>query len=468
MDTNLVQEIVHKPNRKKMKFTTALSVFVLWSLVTVTAQNKLTPETALQGYLNNGDQMFRWEVKESYPLGATTAYSLLVTSQQWHEYIWTHQLTILVPSVNQYDGALLFITGGSNSKGLPNWNGKDDKFLHALAAVAEKNRGIVALLRQTPNQPLAGDLTEDALISYTLHKFKEDGDYSWPLLFPMVKSAVRAMDAVQEFSAAVLKHKVNRFVVSGASKRGWTTWLTGASDPRVVAIAPMVIDILNMPVNLDYQVEMWKDYSVQIQDYVNLGIPQTARTEKGEAITTMVDPYAYRKKLTMPKMIFMGTNDEYWTVDAIKHYIDSIPGQNIIHYVPNVGHSLGDKRQALAGLSAFFGHTLAGRPYPGVNWNLTHDKKGIILKVEGTSDVLVDAILWTTDSEDTDFRDETWQGRSVALKQRKRKLITAEQLWPRQGYRAFYLDLKYKDPNGGEYTESTRMFVADGDEVFLR
>ena len=171
----------------------------------------------------------------------------------------------------------------------------------------------------------------------------------------MVKSAVRGMDAVQEFSKKTLNHDINRFVVSGASKRGWTTWLTGASDKRVVAIAPMVIDILNMPVNLDYQVKMWKDYSVQIEDYVKLGIPQTASTDKGAAITAMVDPYSYRKKLTMPKMLFMGTNDEYWTVDAIKHYIDSIPGENFVHYVPNVGHDLGDKKQAMAALSAFYG-----------------------------------------------------------------------------------------------------------------
>ena len=443
------------------------SLVFLFLCFNINAQNKLTPETALEGYLSNGDKTYRWELKESYDIGSNKAYSLLLTSQQWHEYVWTHQLTILVPAENKYDGALLFITGGSNSKGLPNWNGKDDKFNESLAAVAQKNKGIVAILRQTPNQPLVGDLTEDALISYTLHKFKEDGDYNWPLLFPMVKSAVRAMDAVQEFSADVLNHKVNRFVVSGASKRGWTTWLTGASDPRVAAIAPMVIDILNMPVNLDYQVKMWNDYSVQIQDYVKLGIPQTARTDKGEAITTMVDPYSYRKKLTMPKMIFMGTNDEYWTVDAIKHYIDSIPGQNFIHYVPNVGHSLGDKQQALAGLSAFFGHTLAGRPYPVLEWNLTQGKKTITLKVNASSDVLVDAVLWSTDSEDTDFRDETWQGQSLGLK-KKSDIVTAQQPYPQQGYRAFYLDLKYKDPNGGEYTESTRMFVADEDEVFLK
>ncbi len=452
------------------RLTNGTTVFLIQFLFFLNAQsqNPLTPETALLGYLNNGDKSYRWELKESYTIGDVKAYSLLLTSQQWHEYIWTHQLTILVPAENKYDGALLFITGGSNNKGLPNWNGQDDKFTQGMSAVASKNNGIVAILRQAPNQPLVGDLTEDALISYTLHKFKEDGDYSWPLLFPMVKSAVRAMDAIQEFSTKTLNHDVKRFVVSGASKRGWTTWLIGASDNRVAAIAPMVIDILNMPVNLDYQVEMWKEYSIQIEDYVKLGIPQTGRTEKGNAITTMVDPYVYRKKLTMPKMIFMGTNDEYWTVDAIKHYIDSIPGQNFIHYVPNVGHSLGDKKQALAGLSAFFGQTLAKTPYPVLQWDLSQTKKGVTLKVNTTPDILLDAILWSTDSEDTDFRDEKWAGKSLGLKKKKPSIITAIQPFPDNGYRAFYLDLKYKDPNGGEYTESTRMFVTDNDEVFLK
>jgi PhoPQ-activated pathogenicity-related protein len=229
----------------------------------------------------------------------------------------------------------------------------------------------------------------------------------------------------------------------------------------------MVIDILNMPVNLDYQVKMWKEYSIQIEDYVKLGIPQTALSEQGKAITTMVDPYSYRKKLDMPKMIFMGTNDEYWTVDAIKHYIDSIPGDNFIHYVPNVGHGLGDQRQALEGLSAFFGQTLVKTPYPVLKWDLSQAKKGVTLKVNTTPDILVDAILWSTDSEDTDFRDEKWEGKSLGLK-KKSAVITATQPFPVTGYRAFYLDLKYKDANGGEYTESTRMFVADNDEVFLK
>lgn len=453
--------------KRKLFRVVSLTLVSCFLTMYVKAQPALTPETALDGYIHNGDKTFHWELKETFSVGNATAYTLFLTSQQWHEFIWTHQLTILVPAENKYDAALLFISGGSNKKGVPNWGKQDDKLLQSLSEVAVKNKSIVALLRQTPNQPLFGDLTEDALISYTLHKFKEDGDYSWPLLFPMVKSAVRAMDAVQEFSSQSLKHQVKRFVVTGASKRGWTTWLTGASDPRVVAIAPMVIDILNMPVNLDYQIKMWNAYSVQIEDYVKLGIPQTARSEKGAAITTMVDPYSYRKKLTMPKMLFMGTNDEYWTVDAIKHYIDSIPGQNFVHYVPNEGHGLGDGKQAMTALSAFFGETISGTPYPVCQPELIQTKKGITLKVKTSPDVLVDAILWTTNSTDTDFRDDKWEGKSLELK-KKPAVVTSSQNYPLTGYRAFYLDLKYKDPNGGEYTESTRMYTADSNEVFVK
>ncbi|HTF19963.1 MAG TPA: PhoPQ-activated protein PqaA family protein [Chryseolinea sp.] len=448
-------------------FSTVCFTLVFFTMLSPALAQAVRPETALQEYLKLEDKRYEWSVRDTYSVGDVQASSILLTSQQWHEYIWTHELIILVPKEVQFDGALLFINGGSNKKGVPNWVKRDDGMVTSLAELATKNKGIVAMIRQTPNQPLNGDLTEDALISYTLHNFKKDGDYTWPLLFPMVKSAVKAMDAVQEFARTKANVKVNRFVVSGASKRGWTTWLTGASDSRVAAIAPMVIDILNMPVNLEYQVKMFKGYSEQIEDYVKLEIPQTATSEKGKAITTMVDPYSYRKKLTMPKMLFMGTNDEYWTVDAVKHYIDSIPGKNFIHYVPNVGHDLGDKKQALTALSAFFGETIAGKPYPELTPSITYSTKGIILKIKASPDVLTGVSIWSADSDDTDFRDNKWSSKEVTIK-KKSNIVTVVPAYPASGYRAFYVDLKYKDPNGGEYTESTRMFLADTDEVFVR
>lgn len=448
-----------------MKFSRFVSgLFLVQLLFCFSAEAQITPETALSSYLNNGDKAFKWELKETFTQGDVTFYNILLTSQKWREFTWTHQLTVIVPKDNQHDDALLFITGGSNKNELPNWNSKkDDKLYAPLGNIATTNKAIVALLKQTPNQPNFGDLTEDALISYTLHNFKKDKDYSWPLLFPMVKSAVRAMDAVQEFSKQKLNHTVNKFVVTGASKRGWTTWLTGASDQRVQAIAPMVIDILNMPVSLDYQIKSWGDYSIQIEDYVKLGIPQSTGSSDGQAITKMIDPYSYRDKLTMPKMIFMGTNDEYWVVDNIKNYLKDIPGNNMLHYVPNVGHDLGGGKQAMEALSAFFGSTITKTPYTVCDWKQSSDKKGVKLDIKATSDALVDVILWSADSKDQDLRDDKWTSKSLGIKNKSKIKVT--ETYPTSGFRAFYVDLKYKTPKGDTYTESTRVFLTNSKAV---
>ncbi|MGF1637104.1 MAG: PhoPQ-activated pathogenicity-related family protein [Cyclobacteriaceae bacterium] len=426
----------------------------------------VTADNALMSYLSNGDKSYEWEVVDTIYAKGIVAYNLLLTSQKWREHLWKHQLTILVPEELEHDGAMVFITGGSVKDGMPKWTGANDETLQAFGKIALANKAITAVLKQVPNQPLYTNLTEDELISFTLHNFKEDFDYTWPLLFPMTKSAIRSMDAIQDFSNSKLNKDINRFLICGASKRGWTTWLTGATDKRVEAIAPMVIDVLNMSVNLDYQVEVWQDYSIQIQDYVKLGIPQQAKSDTGSMLIKMIDPYAYRAKLTMPKLIFIGTNDEYWPVDAIKHYIDSIPGINHIHYVPNAGHNLGDKKQALKALSAFFGYTLNRKPYPVFEYNISLDADGTTIEANALPDELIDVSVWSADAQKRDFRKSNWL--SESLDTNGSSEVSVKIPFPKEGFKAFYLDFKFKDLNGGHFTMSSRMFVADKDELFLK
>jgi PhoPQ-activated pathogenicity-related protein len=426
------------------------------------SQSKIKPENALKNYLSNGDANYSFELKDSASFGSAKAYQLVLTSQKWQGFMWRHQLTIIIPSTVQYDGALLFITGGSNKDEQPNWS-KEDKLWPVLNAIATKNKAVVALIKQVPNQPFYDGKTEDELITYTLNQFRIDKDYTWPLLFPMVKSTVRGMDAVQEFVAKKAKHTVKNFVIAGASKRGWTTWLSSAiDDKRVKAIGPMVIDMLNMPKSLSYQLETYGEYSDQIEDYVKIGIPQSTESPDGKAITAMIDPYSYKEKMTVPKMIFVGTNDPYWTADAIKLYFDQIPGKNLIHYVPNAGHDLAGGKQALEGLSAFFGLTLQNKEYPVSTWNVVKIKEGFELTVQAKPEELVEAAIWATTSADRDFRNNLWQTRRV-----KYEGSTVKYTIPfvKKGYQAFYMDLKYKDPNGGTYTVSTRLFTTDTEKV---
>lgn len=450
----------NKTSMNKALKTLTLALLTTLAMPAARAQQGVTPSNALQHYIHAPDPSFRWEVRDSFTTAGGKGYDLLLTSQKWRQYVWTHQLTVLVPDTNTFDGALLFITGGHNKDGLPGWKSPDDKLTVRIADLAARNHAITAIVRDVPNEPLYDSLTEDALISYTLHRYKGDTtDYTWPLLFPMVTSAVRAMDAVQQFASGSLGHPVHKFVVSGASKRGWTTWLTGANDPRVEAIGPMVIDVLNMPKSLAYQIEAFGKYSVEINDYVKLGIVQGIQSPSGRALATMIDPYSYRKTLTMPKMLFMGTNDPYWVIDNVKNYLPDIPGFNLLHYVPNAGHGLGDGNSAFNALSAFFGETLSGGHYPVCSWKAVSGPRGVQVKITATRARLTGAVLWHADSRDRDFRNDAWTSRKLDISHVSH--VSVVEPYPASGYHAFYVDLIYTDPNGGEYTVSTRAFMTD-------
>ncbi|MBW8325857.1 MAG: PhoPQ-activated pathogenicity-related family protein [Prolixibacteraceae bacterium] len=445
------------------------SILILFCSVSIVFSNPpkpVTPETALQAYLHNSDQSFKWEIQDQTKTEGASLFRILFTSQQWRGISWKHEMIVMVPDVVKYQDALLFITGGSVKNGMPNTHQWDDGLVSSMSQIAKTNKTIAAIIWQVPNQPLYDDLTEDALISYTLHNYLNDHDFTWPLLFPMTKSAIRGMDVVQNFAKKELKKKVTHFVVSGASKRGWTTWLTGANDKRVKAICPMVIDVLNMPVNVDYQKLVWGDYSIEIEDYVKLGIAQQLGTAGGNDLTKMIDPYSYRKTLTMPKMIFMGTNDPYWPVDAIKNYIDSIPGDNHICYTPNAAHDLGDRKKAFTTLSAFLGTTVTNSNYPVCKYSISEGNGTITLKVTATPELFVDATIWSADSKDQDFRDETWSNTSINPTDKTEIIVEIKK--PESGFKAFYVDLKYKAPFGDDYTQSTRMFVTTDQKLLIK
>lgn len=447
----------------KMNFLPPL-VLILVLFACTGRKIPVTPENALANYINNNDNTYAWEVREEFKSDGLNIAVLKLTSQKWREHTWMHQLTVISPETTPSEGALLFITGGSNKSGEPNWQGKDNEIFKMLTMVSAKNNAVVAIISQVPNQPLYNDLTEDELISYTLHNFKNDRDFTWPLLFPMTKSAIRAMDAVQEYSEQKLNRKISGFVISGASKRGWTTWLTGSQDKRVIAIAPMVIDVLNMPVNIPYQKEVWGDYSVQIEDYVKLGIAQDLQSAEGKDLAAMIDPYSYRSSYIIPKLLIIGTNDEYWPVDAVKKYINDLPGETYIHYEPNVGHSLGDGTGAMKALSAFFNLSVNKEQHPACEWQVTSDteKTGLTVKASSGLDELN---LWVCDSPDRDFRDNQFFEKNIEFSNPGAISVNVDH--PDSGFRAFYLELVYPDPVDGKYSKTTRMFVSDNDELFL-
>lgn len=447
------------------RLATLLLALLAWSA----AAQSVAPSQALTHYINNGDSSFRWELRDSLAGDEVTAYRLRMRSQTWREIEWIHELVVLVPRQLRNNEVLIHISGGSANEqtGEPNYHDWEDPLIGFMGNIATRCEAMTAILWQVPRQPLYGGKTEDELVSFTFHNFQNDKDFSWPLLFPMTKSAIRAMDAIEEFAAERKPTvKAKRFVMNGISKRGWTTWLTAAcDDDRVVAIAPMVIDILNMPISVPYQREMFGSYSIHIQDYVNLGLTEEAVTPAGRELVAMIDPYSYRDKYTMPKMLFFGTNDEFWTVDAVKNYIDGIPGQKQISYVTNAGHSLGDKRAAFSTLEAFLRQTIEGEKYPRFDYSISENKSGATISIKAEKGHLEELILWQAESENRDFRQSEFTPTDQGVAHKGKAKVRVE--YPTKGYKAFIVMAKYRHPNGGEpYNITTRMFTADNNEIF--
>jgi PhoPQ-activated pathogenicity-related protein len=312
------------------------------------------------------------------------------------------------------------------------------------------------VLRHVPNQPLLGDKREDELIAETFVRYLDTKDESWPLLFPMVKSAVRAMDAVQEWARENGKPPVTRFVVAGASKRGWTTWLTAAVDKRVVAIAPMVIDTLNMRAQKIHARRVWGRDSEEIDDYTRLGLTEKFDTEDGRRLWMMIDPYAYLDRLLIPKLLINGTNDRYWTLDALNLYWDDLKGPKSVVYLANAGHDLHENRTyALNGIGALFRHVTSGRPMPTLSWAHS-DATGGRLRLEIRSDPAPkSAQLWVATAPTRDFREASWSPTPLA-RAVDGLPIAGEVARPRTGYLALHGDLEF-EIDGLPYHLSTQI-----------
>jgi PhoPQ-activated pathogenicity-related protein len=411
-----------------------------------TCGSKAPDRTALDEYVAKPDANFHWECKEKIDTVTGTYYLLAMTSQQWRteqevtHSVWTHWLSIYRPAKVTSTIALLTINGGSVTSKPP----KPDARATEIAALTGS---VVAELRGVPNEPVkfAGDpygpRTEDAIIAYTWDKFLKTGDGSWPLRLPMTKSAVRAMDAVSEFVRKETGTKVDRYVVAGASKRGWTTWTTAAVDKRVVAVAPIVIDTLNLVKSFVHHYRVYGFWAPSTNDYFEMGLMDALHHPRYDDLARIEDPYSYRDRLTMPKYIINSSGDQFFLPDSSQFYFDELKGEKYLRYVPNTDHSLrgSDVWQTL---TAFYNAILNNQPRPRFGWKFGKDGSIRVTTADAPSAVK----LWQgTNPKHRDFRLEAVGPifKATELQPVKKGVYLAKVEKPASGWTAYFVELTF-------------------------
>jgi PhoPQ-activated pathogenicity-related protein len=409
--------------------------------------------TALDRYVQTPDSNYKFQLKNTTPGIGFTSYLIEMTSQSWRQpsevnrSLWKHWLIIVRPDKVNYTTGFLFIAGGSN-------NDPEPKIDPLLIETATTTNSVVAQLRMVPNQPLvfADDgkpLVEDGFIAYTWDKFLRTGDADWLARLPMTKSVVRAMDTVTTFcgSSQGGDTKVERFVVAGGSKRGWTTWTTAAVDRRVVGIIPMVIDLLNLEKSLTHHYQAYGFWAPAIKDYEKNGIMNWMRTTQFKSMMKIVEPYSYRDRLTMPKFLINAAGDQFFLPDSSQFYFDDLKGEKYLRYVPNTDHSLRNS-DAQQSLIAYYDAALRGEPRPRFSWKFEKNGAIQVRSIDKPSEVK----LWqATNPSKRDFRLETIGAayKSSSLSEQGKGVYVARVEKPPTGWTAFFVELTF--PSGGKY-----------------
>src|SRR5687768_6380776 len=413
-------------------------------------------QTALDRYVAAPDANFSWKVLRELKAEGATATLLEMTSQKWlteqevERPLWTHWLTVVRPPEVKSDVALLYITGGSLERQPPSSP-------PAWLVNAARDTGTVTVeLRLVPNQPVVfkddptrKPRTEDDFIAYTWDKYLRTGDEKWPARLPMTKSAVRAMDAVTQFAAGADGggSKIARFVVSGASKRGWTTWTTAAVDRRVIAIVPAVIDMLNLEPSFIHHYRAYGTWSDAVKDYTEHGIMDWMGTPQFRALMKIEEPYEYRERLTIPKLMLNASGDQFFLPDSSQFYFDDLKGEKHVRYVPNASHSL-EKSDALETLHAFYSAIVTGTPRPEVRW--TFERDGTIKVV--ARQLPENVQLWqAVNPEARNFRLDAIDPayKSTPLTPSGPNTWVARVPPPAKGWTAFFVEMSF--PSGGKY-----------------
>lgn len=406
-------------------------------------------------------QPLSYDALGTTPLDGGEKRAYLLRSQNWpagggaDPAQWTHRIEVFIPNGAKPRTALLFVNNGvRRSNGTEPESPPTNLDPDTAFGIAKATQRIVISVADVPNQylTLPGDTApkrEDALVAATWRRFLDDpiGQVTTPLHVPMAEAAVKAMDLAQ---AELRPWNVRGFVIAGASKRAWSSWLTAIADPRVEGIVSFVIE-MRIRALFDYLPKVYGgNWPIAVGDYYREGIHKRLDEPGFAQLMSISDPFTYlrtryRQRLQIPKYLVNASGDDFFPPDFLNQYVDELPGPLAVRVAPNSDHG-GIRpyfREAIVGFMNRFG-TRQALPAPSARVIVRNGATALTVRYR---EAPVSATLWRADNPtDRNFRYACgirYLGTPLTLG--KGRALDVPLAQPATGWSAVFVELRYAD-----------------------
>ena len=442
-----------------VKIIIVVSGFFLQLIIISNCYCQVKPD-ALSRYIITKDNSFQWKIESTTQPTHGSYCEIDLTSQTWHNIVWKHHMIVYMPRHADYPNTVLLLLRHIENRAA-------DKM--ALKIISDSTGTAAAVLYDVPNQPLFDGKEEDDLQAYTFSQFVKTGDETWPLLLPMTKSVIKAMEVIQDLATKQNNPAISKFVITGHSKRGHTAWLSAVVDKRIKGIIPIAIDVLNSPVQLPHHIASFGEYSTPSK--ATTDFLQKINTPRGKRLIEIIDPYSYKEHLTLPKLIVSATNDQFFATDALNIYWDSLREPKSILYLSNANHVSANSDPRINATAFAFVRAIAkNKTLPPFVWTFTRSEKSIRIRIT-TDSSAKKANAWISHSQKKDFRQAKWDSKpmpqGVTKDTGKTPHATAGSVFeidiviPEKGFLAIFGEVEFAD-NSSAYLLSTQMNIIAG------
>jgi len=191
-------------------------------------------------------------------------------------------------------------------------------------------------------------------------------------------------------------------VVSGASKRGWTTWTAALTDDRIIAIVPIVLDVLHMVPSLHHMYRAYGGYTYAFKDYYEVNLTAHIDDPEFEWLCQVEDPFYYLPdpaRFLMPKLVINAGQDEFLQGDNDHYWWDDMPQPKFRQICQNAEHSEATGIPEIMGnVAAWGGALLDGVKWPNFTWTIDPNNGDITVWNDASIAKPINVTMWAANS----------------------------------------------------------------------